>query len=330
MLLLWWALRDVRLASVWHQIETARIVPFFIAVVIATLTFPLRTVRWRYLLRYEGAPLPFRPLWHATAIGFMANNLLPARAGEFARAYAVRSLTGVRFATAIASIAIERTFDGLTVVVLMVIAILLGGFAPNATIAGAELHHVATVAAIFFGTVFVILFVIVRQPERSRALARRVVALVFPSHWAERAERVFDGFVAGLDALEAPGRMAIVFAWSLVIWLVSAAAFVVGFWAFGLPTPWSAGLLLQSVIALGVTVPSSPGFFGLFEAATRGTLGLYGIVADAALSFAIGYHIATFIPITVLGLWSLGRAHLQLREIASAPPPAASPPDRHA
>jgi len=312
----------VSAAAVVHELRTAHLLPFLGAVVIATATFPLRTIRWRYLLRYEGAPLPFRPLWHATAIGFMANNLLPARAGELARAYAARRLTGVRFTTALASIAVERVFDGLTIVVFMVVAIAAGGFAPNATVAGMGLTRVATIAAIFFGTVFVILLVIVRQPVRSRALAHRLMSMVLPARLAERGGTIFDGFIAGLDALQTPGRLAIVVGWSFIIWLVATASFAVGFAAFGLHPPLSAALMLQSVIALGVTLPSSPGFFGLFEAATKGTLGLYGIPADPAVSFAIGYHVSTFVPITLLGFWSLWRTNLHLHDLTGGPAPS--------
>ncbi len=322
--LLWWALHDVSAAAVVRELRTARLLPFLAAVAIATATFPLRTIRWRYLLRYEGAPLPFRPLWHATAIGFMANNLLPARAGELARAYAVRRLTGVRFTTALASIAVERVFDGLTIVTLMLLAIAAGGFAPDTTIAGMGLTRVATIAAVFFGSVFVVLLVIVRQPVRSRAVAHRLIGAVLPARLAERGGTIFDGFVAGLDALQAPGRLAIVVGWSMVIWLVAAASFAVGFAAFGIRAPLSGALLLQTVISLGVTLPTSPGFFGLFEAATKVTLGLYGIVADSALSFAIGYHIATFIPITLLGFWSLWRTKMHFADLTT-PPPAVGP-----
>ena len=100
----------------------------------ATLRFLLVTERWRYILRLDGAVIPFRPLWHATAIGFMANNIAPARAGEVARAYVASAKTGVKFTAAVASIAVERIMDTGTIVVLLALAAAAGGFSAEATI----------------------------------------------------------------------------------------------------------------------------------------------------------------------------------------------------
>jgi len=78
-----WALRGVHLDEVIRQIRGARPWPIVASIIVATLTFPLRLVRWRLLLRRDdGGPLPVLPVWHAVAIGFMANNILPFRAGE--------------------------------------------------------------------------------------------------------------------------------------------------------------------------------------------------------------------------------------------------------
>src|SRR5439155_1563100 len=104
-------------------------------VALATLTFPLRTVRWQLILRdIGGKRFPLLPLWHATAIGFMANNLLPVRAGEFARAYAAQQQLPVRFSTALASVGVERVLDGLLLVGLMMLAIASPAFPRHAQI----------------------------------------------------------------------------------------------------------------------------------------------------------------------------------------------------
>jgi hypothetical protein len=90
---------------------------------LATLTFPARASRWRIILAARSPGVRWKPVWHATAIGFMANNLLPARTGELARGYAASRLVGLPFAASIGSIAVERVFDGLIVVLLMAVAI---------------------------------------------------------------------------------------------------------------------------------------------------------------------------------------------------------------
>jgi uncharacterized protein (TIRG00374 family) len=314
-LLLWWALHDVSLSEVWHNLRGARILPLLGMVVVATARFPLITVRWRYLLRIEGESIPFVPLWHATAIGFMANNLLPARAGEFARAYAARQVAGVRFSTAFASIAVERIMDGITLVAILSIGIWAGGFAPGTAVAGLTLGEIARSAGLLFGVALVMALLVVHWPAPTRRMASAVASRMLPQQWAEKVVGFIDGLLTGLDALKSPKRSAAVILWSFAVWGVTTASFWLGFYAFGIQVPWAAALVLQGIIGFGVAVPSSPGFVGTFEAATRIGLVLYAVEASDAVSYALGYHITTFLPITLLGIWSLSRVSMRLGDL---------------
>ena len=324
-LLLWWTLHDVALREVANHMRQARPLAFLGAVALATATFPLRTIRWRYLLQRNSTVLPLVPLWHATAIGFMANNLLPARAGELSRAYAARRLTGVRFTAAVGSVAVERVFDGLILVGLLAVGIAWGGFARETSVGGVSLARVAMVAAVIFLPALLAAFWVVHWPGPALRIAHGVMERLMPRRWAARLLGILEGLLGGLDALKSPRRFVLVTAWSVVLWVVSAASYWLGFIALGLDVPPSAALLLQGLIAFGVAIPSSPGFFGPFEAVTRATLGLYGVEAVQGVSFAVAYHIAVFLPISVLGLWSLSRAHLHLADLkaAAAAPEAA-------
>lgn len=315
LLLLWWVLHDVSPAEVWRQIRSAHWGWLLAATGVATLAFPLRTIRWRVLLRYEGAPLPWIPLWHATAIGFMANNLLPARAGEVARAYAVAQLTGTRFTTAVASVAVERIFDGVVLLALLVLGLGAGGFGGQTTIAGVPVARFTTWSALVFGGLLVAALVVVAVPALTLRIARSVTRAALPDRWAHRATDLIEGLLDGLSALRAPRRFAVVVWWSVVLWTTNAASFWLVFRAFGLSLSWGPALVLQGVIAFGVAVPSTPGFFGLFEGATRAALTLYAVPATVAVSLAVGYHVCGFVPITLLGLWSLWRANLQLSDL---------------
>jgi uncharacterized protein (TIRG00374 family) len=317
-LLLWWTLHDVDLGEVWQRLRGVHLLPLLAAILTATASFPARAIRWRYLLRSEGSALPFIPLWHATAIGFMANNVLPARAGEFARAYAARRLTGVRFSTAFASIAVERVMDGITLAALLMAGIWAGGFAPGTAVGGVTLGGVARGGGAFFGVLLAIALFLVHWPRPALRIAERVSRTMLPQRWSQRLMKILEGLLSGLDALRSPRQFATVTFWSFVVWLVAAGSFWLAFLAFEIDVPWSAALLLQGLIAFGVALPSSPGFFGPFEAIIRVTLALYGIEAGLAVSYAVGYHLGAFIPITLLGIWSLTRAHLHLAELRTA------------
>src|SRR5207244_1007253 len=233
--LLAWALHDIDPHELVGHLRRADPLLLLAAVALATLTFPLRTLRWQLILRDVGGKrFPLLPLWHATAIGFMANNLLPVRAGEFARAYAAQQQLPVRFSTALASVGVERVLDGLLLVGLMMLAIASPTFPGHATIGTTSVPRMTVGAAVFFAS------------------------------------------------------------------------------------PPEGALLLQGIIGFGVALPASPGFVGVFEAATRVTLAIYGIDATRAVSYALAYHVSTFLPITLLGLYSLSRLRIHLGELREA------------
>ena len=87
--------------------------------------------------------------------------------------------------------------------------------------------------------------------------------------------------------LRSPVRLAEVVVWSLVLWLVNGLAFYVGFTAFGIPVSYGGALLLQGLLVLGISIPSTPGFFGPFEAVIVAVLALYGVPGSLAFSYAI-------------------------------------------
>jgi hypothetical protein len=316
--LLWWTLHDVEFREVVERTRRARWWPFVGAVIVGSLTFPLRTLRWRLLLMQDGVPLALVPLWHATAIGFMANNLLPARAGEVARAYAARHLLGIRFTVAFGSVAVERVLDGIVLVALMGVAIAAGGLPRGTAVGGVALTDIASVALLVFGVALGLALAVVHWPGPARALVRGTLGRVLPGRAYASLTRVLDGLLAGLDSLKSARRFGLVTAWSVVVWATGAASYWLGFQAFGLDVPWSGAVLLQSLVAFGVAIPSSPGFFGPFEAVARATLALYAVPVAAAVSFAVAYHLAAFIPISLLGLWSLSRAHLHMADLRAA------------
>lgn len=318
--LLVWVLHDVDWSAALGHIRRANLPLLVATIVVATLPFGLRTLRWQLILRdQDGARLPLLPLWRAVAVGFMANNLLPARAGEFARAWVVSRATSVRVTTALASIVVERVFDALVLVGLLALALVAPTFPADAQVGGVELRRLALFTGVVFGAVLVVCILVVLRPEPWIALLRSVGSRVLPDRVTARLLDIAAGLVAGLAVLRAPGRLPGVLGWSVVLWLVNGASFWVGFRALNLDLPFEAALLFQGLIAFGVAIPSSPGFFGVFEAFAIVALAFYGVPKDHAVSYAVTYHLTTFVPITVLGLHALAQLRLRLRELREAP-----------
>jgi len=317
--LLVWVLHRIDLREVWAHAQHADPLLLLLTVLVATITFPVRTLRWQLILRDpHGRRLPFVPLWHATTIGFMANNLLPARAGEVARAYVASRQVPVRFSTAFVSIVVERVFDGLIMLALMAVAIAAPSFPAHAAVGGRSLATVATSLAVLFAALLLLALLVANKPALWLFAIERISRRLLPVPIADRIVRTSDGIVAGLLPLKSPARFLGVVLWSLVLWLKNALAFAICFKAFGLAVPLEAAFLLQGIIGFGVAVPSTPGYVGVFEAAALVTLGFYGVDSSLAASYALTYHVTTFIPITLLGFWSLSRLHLKLREVGKA------------
>ena len=126
-------MRGLHPGDVVRTVRAAPPLPILLAVLVATLTFPLRALRWRLLLREpDGAALRPAAAWNGIAIGYAGNNLLPFRAGEVLRAYAASRLAPVRMSSAFASVAVERVFDALTVVTSFGLALLASGMSAGA------------------------------------------------------------------------------------------------------------------------------------------------------------------------------------------------------
>ena len=305
------------LARVWHELSQASIPLFLASAACATLIFPLRAIRWRTILQPVAPNQPLGALWRSTAIGMMANNIFPARAGEIVRAYALTRQTEVPFATSIASLAVDRLFDMLVLLLLGVAAFIDPAFPREAHVAGQSLGDIARGSVVLIALMFVALYALVFFPKQLvrafELFARRISPAL-----EERGKLVLIKFSEGLSVLRSPGRFASVLAWTLAHWLLNAVGFWLGFKAVGLTLPFSAALFLQTLIALGVALPSAPGFFGVFEKFATVGLAIYGVGATQATSWAIGFHILSFIPITIIGLWYFIRLGLHLSDINTA------------
>jgi glycosyltransferase 2 family protein len=311
--LLLWALRGVPIDEVMHHIGAAKPIPLIGAILIATATFPIRLPRWRLLLRDDqGRPLPAAPLWHAIAIGFLASGILPFRAGELVRTYAATRLAGVRFTAALSSIAVERIFDGLTVVALLAFALLRSDLPPGITVGGVSLVHVAQVTGLLALGALVVATLVVAFPLAAEGVVRRVLP---PGKVTDALVRAIEGVRQGMASLRSPALVIGVAFWSLVLWMVNALALYVCFAAFDIPVGYNGALLLLGILIFGISVQVTPGFVGQFEAAVVAALALYGVPNGLASSYAIVYHGTTFLPIMLLGAWSLARTPVALRDL---------------
>ena len=322
--LLTWALWDVQWAEVLFHLRRTNVGLLVLSAAVATSCFPLRARRWRTILDPVEENLPFGTLWRSTAIGMMVNNVVPARAGELARAYALARDSGrVPFSTAFASLAVDRVFDAFVLISMMLGAMLAPGFPKDSEISRTAADWAGS-GIIALVVVLGLLYLIVFFPGRLIALYEGFSRRVAP-RFEERGRDALLAFAGGLGVLRHPGRFAAVLAWTVLHWVVNAAAFWIAFEAVGVDVPASASLFLQGLIAIGVALPSSPGFFGVFEAAAVEGLKIYAVPQAQAVTWAIGYHLLSFIPITLIGAWYFTRLGFHFRDLRRTEDPAEEP-----
>lgn len=317
-LLLWWALKDIHFGDVVATLRGSDLLLWTLCTVASQLIFPLRARRWRTILDPVAPRLPFGPLWRATAIGMMANNVLPARAGELVRVFVlVRERKDVRWSAALASLAVDRVFDALCVLLLLVVAMLAPDFPSGFAIAGKPVQSIAGVMTGVVVIAFGGLFAVANWPHAMESLVVRVTGAVLP-RFKDRIGRPVHALAAGLAVVREPLRFLATFAWAMAHWLMNALAFWFGFRAVGIVAPFTAALFVQGIIVIGVAVPSSPGFVGIFETAAKLALPVYGVDPAKAVTWAIGFHVLSYIPITLIGGWYFLRLGLHLGDLEQA------------
>jgi hypothetical protein len=314
---LYFAFRGIPFASVIAKVREANVGLLVLSSIAATFIFPLRARRWRPILEPIAPNLPFGTLWRPTAIGMMINNVVPARAGELARAFALsRSTPEVPFPAAFASLAVDRLFDAVVVLLLMFGAMLDPAFPRGAQVFGRSMSSIAVGGVVFVLAVLVAMYAIVLFPGKVLSVYELIARRIAPK-LEVKGRAALVALTDGLSVLRTPSRFAVVFGWTLLHWLLNAFAFWIAFRAVGITAPYSAALFLQGIIAIGVAAPQAPGFFGVFELFGKEGLALYGVSPDAAVTWAIGFHALSYIPITVIGAWYFLRTGLSLGEISS-------------
>ena len=314
--LLWWIFKEEDPAQIWNHIQEADTGLLLLAVAITTAGFAIRAFRWRYFLEPVRTGVSFRARFEAVCIGFMSNNLLPARVGEFTRAYALGRSERVPVTAVLATLVVERVLDGVAIMALLVAAVLAPSF-PAETLPPAVLGGIRLVTASVAALLAVAVALIV-LPDLTLRLVDGITRRFLPDVWARRVYRIAHAFLQGLASLRDPRLLIPGLVWSFAFWLFHSFSFWVGLKAFDIHLPYAAALFLNGTIAMAVSVPAAPGFFGTFHFGVKLALvDVYGVLAGPALGFAFGYHLGAFIPVTVLGLWYARKLGLSLGQVAA-------------
>ena len=275
----------------------------------------MRAVRWYYLFPPDTHPTH---LFRALVIGYMGNNLLPLRAGELVRIY-VATRRGQQFGMTFATVVVERVLDGLAVG-LIVAGLLLVVPVPTELRWSIGLFLVLDLAGML------ILVMIASMPGACRAVIETLFRRI---RWLERRLiGLLDTMIEGLRGLRAARHAGPIALYSVAIWLFLAVSIWTALHAAHLDLPLVAAWTVLAFLGLGVSLPSSPGFVGVIQAATVLALALFAVPRTEALSFSLLMHASQFFPITIVGLLYLLVEHVSLTDAARAGDPRIAPSER--
>jgi uncharacterized protein (TIRG00374 family) len=274
-----------------------------------------RAVRWAILLRPLSEAVTSRALFPTVIVGYMANNVLPLRTGELVRSYLVSRQYNVRKTSVLATIAVERIFDGFTMLAFMLVATLFVSFT-------SELQHLAILAFIVFTVLLIGLFLL----TLGGSLFDRLLQLILgpmPTRVADTVERLTESFLGGLGVLKRRRDLAMVATFSLLAWLCEAAMYFLIAQGFAPVVrdamTFGAALMTTGVANMATLIPSSPGYIGQFEFGVRLVLhGALGVPEAQALAYAILVHAALYFPITIWGIIEWFRQELSFKQIQAA------------
>lgn len=271
----------------------------------------IRSVRWKVLL--PGYDVKATTLFQALVVGFTVNNLLPLRVGEVARAYLLSRWCRIPYGATIASLVVERVFDGLSLAVLLLISLLMVPAAAGHLLLGGVLAAGAFLAG-------ALLLALAAWRASTLMTVVRLITGRLPVRVGTAIARLAENFARSLANVHEPSRLLPVLALSLLAWCFELGLFYVLMLAFGLPGSYPLALLVGSAANFATLIPSSPGYVGTFDGALIGVLrDVAGVTASQALAYDVVVHAALFLPVVVVGTLVLWRSHVSIEQITHAP-----------
>jgi glycosyltransferase 2 family protein len=271
----------------------------------------VRAARWHFLLR-SIKPIPSRALFPPVIIGYMANDILPARMGEIVRAYVLGQQENVSKAATLVTIVVERVFDGLTMLTFLV----AGSFVLN--LADAELNARLRVVGALFIAAILALALFAGMPRRVERIVGFFIQRVPSESLRARATSLTRSLLDGLGALRSPADSLTVYALSILAWLFETGMYLVIALGFNIALPFPVFLVACAFANLVTIAPSTPGYVGVFDAPVIYVLTNFGIEPNLATSYTLVLHAALILPVTLLGFFYVWRAGLSLTQMTRA------------
>lgn len=288
------ALRGVDLGETARLLGSARLPWLCLAVAGVTADLVFRALRWQRLIA-PIRPVPLRRLSGYMLVGYLANNVLPARLGELVRSHYLGDREGISRSATLGTVIVERVVDTIVLVGIGAAAILVlnvRGVVVSAILVGVALAGLLVVA-------LAVALAAHRLPGAGRIAA-------FLGRWP-RLKGTVRRLRDGLRVAALPGTIAAAAVLSVAAWSCTVVAVLAVGQAIGIELTLGEGALLAAGMNLATAVPSGPGYLGTFEYAGQTIAIAFGLPAPSGLALALLTHALTLVISSAGGVVALVR-----------------------
>jgi uncharacterized protein (TIRG00374 family) len=298
---LYFSLRGLKLGDVWHSMQSAQYLWLLPGIAVYFVGVWVRSWRWHYMLR-PLKKIPTRTMFPIVTIGYMGNNIYPARAGEVLRAVILKQREGVPISASLATVIVERIFDG--VVMLGFVFVNLSELAKltgNSGVVGQmDIRTIAILGTVVFVGALLVFLLAAMFPHTAEAILDRLLPIL-PLRFRVKVKDIALKFLSGLESLRSPAEALMIFLTTVIIWLLETAKYWFVMQAFGFSVSFFGLMLMNGIVNLATTLPSAPGYVGTFDAPGIAVLMAYGVPGEIAAGYTLVLHAALWFPITLLG-----------------------------
>lgn len=309
---LYLALRGLGIRDIWEPLKSARYWWLLPGVGVYFVGVWVRSWRWHYLLRpVKSVSTP--KIFPIVAIGYMGNNIYPARAGEILRAVVLKRKEDISISASLATIVVERVFDG-----VVMLGFVFLNLPELATLTGTSgfIGNIQTLAlwgsAAFIGVLAVFLAAAM-FPAQAEKVITKLIQILLPEKFRVKVTDIVLRFLNGLESLRSPKEAIMVLLTSIVIWLLETGKYWLVMHAFDFQVSFFALMLMNGIVNLATTIPSAPGYVGTFDAPGIAVLTAYGVDQGVAAGYTLVLHAALWLPITLLGAYYMMREGIRWR-----------------
>jgi len=311
-LFLYSALRGLNLALVWRFMKQANYWWIIPGVLVYFLGVWLRTWRWHYMLR-QFKPVPVKRLFPVVCIGYAGNNIYPARAGEVIRSYVIKKNEDIPISGSLATVLVERIFDGLVMLLFVFLALPFVAHIPD------QYRTFVITLSVMFGVALAVFIALAARPQWVMMLYAPLAARILPPSIRIKVDGMVERFLFGLASLQSPMDVFMIFFTSVLVWLAETMKYWFVMHAFDFSVSFITLMLMNGIVNLFTTLPSAPGYIGTFDApGIKVLVDVGGVDPAIAAAYTLVLHTALWLPITVLGIYYFFRARLRWSDFEKA------------